>query len=196
MKGAFRMQVLRAINILAEEVGYLVEDLVDTLDAILAAGPHANYKRLEWEISKIRRGRKSSSLSIQRSRYHSLISKLRKEGLIQENSGKCKLTLKGKGALSRLENLFRNKLPQTRYKLAPHPGIIIVAFDIPERERRKRDWLREVLKNLELKMIQKSVWFGKVKIPKELIEDLDNLGLSEFVEIFEVSKTGTLKSLI
>ena len=72
---------------------------------------------------------------------------------------------------------------------------MIVVFDVPEKERRKRDWLRSVLKRLELKMVQKSVWIGKVKIPKELLDDLFNLKLLDYVEIFEVSKSGSLRQL-
>ena len=71
----------------------------------------------------------------------------------------------------------------------------IVVFDIPEKERSKRAWIREVLKNLDLKMIQKSVWVGKVKIPKQFIDDLDKFNMVDFVEIFEISKAGSLKQI-
>ena len=70
--------------------------------------------------------------------------------------------------------------------------LVIVAFDIPERVRRYRDWFRSVLENLGLTMIQKSVWMGKIKIPKALIDDLAELKLIDFVEIFEVGNEGSL----
>ena len=44
-------------------------------------------------------------------------------------------------------------------------------------------------------MIHKSVWIGKEKIPQELIIDLEELKILNFVEIFEVTKQGTLKKV-
>ena len=65
-------------------------------------------------------------------------------------------------------------------------------FDIPEEKRRKRAWLRATLKNLEFKMEQQSVWIGRTKIPKRLVDDLDRFGLLDYVQIFEATKFGTL----
>jgi len=73
---------------------------------------------------------------------------------------------------------------------------IIVVFDIPEIQKRKRNWLRAALKNLDFKMVQKSVWFGRVKIPKEFLDHLCEMKLIDYVEIFEISKTGSLERLV
>ena len=43
-------------------------------------------------------------------------------------------------------------------------------------------------------MVHQSVWVGKTKIPETLILDLENLHILEYVEIFEISKNGTLKN--
>lgn len=75
------------------------------------------------------------------------------------------------------------------------PTFIIVAFDIPEREKRKRNWLRQSLCRMGLSMVQKSVWIGRVKLPEDFIESLRHLKLADCVEIFEITKTGTLKHL-
>jgi hypothetical protein len=45
-------------------------------------------------------------------------------------------------------------------------------------------------------MVQKSVWVGKTKIPQDFLDDLFKLKLVDFVEIFEISRTGSLKHLI
>ena len=63
-------------------------------------------------------------------------------------------------------------------------------------ESKKQDWLREVLKHLGLKMVQRSVWVGHWELPEEFLEDLRNLHIVDCVEIFEVGKSGTLKHLI
>ena len=76
------------------------------------------------------------------------------------------------------------------------PAVIIVSFDVPERERRKRDWLRDALRNLGLRMVHKSVWIGKQKLPREFLADLARLRLTDFIEVFEVGKQGSLRHIV
>ena len=52
------------------------------------------------------------------------------------------------------------------------------------------------LKNIGLRLIQQSVWMGKVKIPKEFLDDIRELHLANFVEIFEITKSGSLNQVI
>ena len=54
---------------------------------------------------------------------------------------------------------------------------------------------RSALTYLEFKMIQRSVWIGKSKIPDQFLKDLRAVGLIETVEIFEVGKSGSLRYL-
>ena len=44
-------------------------------------------------------------------------------------------------------------------------------------------------------MVHKSVWVGNIKLPEQLVLDLDRMNILEFIEIFEVSKTGTLRKI-
>jgi hypothetical protein len=67
-----------------------------------------------------------------------------------------------------------------------------VIFDVPEKESYKRRWLRSVLKNMNFKMLQKSVWVGRTKVPKSLLDDMGALGMLDYVDIFAISKSGTL----
>ncbi|MBI2635441.1 MAG: CRISPR-associated endonuclease Cas2, partial [Parcubacteria group bacterium] len=71
----------------------------------------------------------------------------------------------------------------------------VVIFDIPEKQKHKREWLRGQLQDLGFKMIQKSVWMGKRKFPKEFLEDIRDLKLLAYVEIFSVTKTGSMRPL-
>jgi len=105
------------------------------------------------------------------------------------------LTQKGKIKLSQLKKNSRERLPEIIYQKAKSNKFTIVIFDIPETEKRKRSWLRVALGNLGFKMIQKSVWLGKVKIPKRFLDNLFQFKLVDFVEIFEISKTGSLKQI-
>ena len=73
--------------------------------------------------------------------------------------------------------------------------IKIITFDIPERERWKRAWLREALMFLGFSMLHKSVWVGKNKIPEQFLEDLRDMNLIKYTHILEVSASGTLKEI-
>jgi len=130
--------------------------------------------------------------------FHSLLCRLKKDGLIREaNSGGrvFAITEKGKDKLNNLKLRKQSALPRGIYDLSNSEEIKIVIFDIPEKDRKKRHWLRAVLKRLNFKMIQKSVWLGKVNIPEEFISDLKKLRLLEYVEIFAITKKGSLKRI-
>ena len=61
------------------------------------------------------------------------------------------------------------------YEKFPSKEVVIFSFDIPEKERVKRAWVRGVLKNLGFTMIQQSVWLGKGPLPKQFTERLQLL---------------------
>lgn len=171
---------------------------VDFFGAVLSAGYGAGSGQIEYEYQKRRRisESKKSRVEIQKERKRRLvvfISKMKHDGLI-ENSANNRFTISSKG-INKLSKL-RNNLPARFYKERIIKGSpIIISFDIPEKLRRKRDWLREVIKNLGFKMIHQSVWVGRGKIPVDFIKDLENLKILEFVEIFEIKKTGSLNKI-
>ncbi len=68
----------------------------------------------------------------------------------------------------------------------------VVVFDIPEKEREKRRWLRGELVAMRYQQLQKSVWMGEVPLPEEFIDDLDSLQLRGKVHIFKVESEGTI----
>ena len=118
--------------------------------------------------------------------FSSIISKLKKDGLIESKGSKKRflwsITKKGKKYLER-----KDTLPK-------HDGITrIVIFDIPERERKKRRWLRENLLELEYRQLQKSVWIGDAPLSEKFYKDSDILSLREYVYIFTVLGKGTLE---
>ena len=138
----------------------------------------------------------------QQQRFYSMFHRLKKDGLIEENIKNDKsffqITSKGRQRLKRLKERQADALPGNSYKTCDlkKSKFTIIVFDIPESERKKRAWLRSALKNLNFKMIQQSVWIGKVRIPEEFLSDLRNMHLTEYVEIFEISKTGSLQQII
>lgn len=172
---------------------------VDFVDAVLSSGYGASMSKIDFEYSKIRRKRQSIQihdeiLKERKKRLRVFISKMKRDGLIEESSkNSTKLSISSKG-INKLSQL-KNRLPTRHYKKEAQNNLTIISFDIPERLRRKRDWIREVIRNLGFFMVHQSVWIGKIKIPESFILNLENLNILEYVEIFEINKSGTLKEL-
>ncbi|MEX1014777.1 MAG: hypothetical protein WDZ80_06480 [Candidatus Paceibacterota bacterium] len=178
MKRRQRGVVLKTILNKLEEGS---EKAIDVFIAFLNAGYGISYKKFEYELSKL----KDEKLKKQKKNFISFISRLKKQGLIKEDEDIYKLTTKGRDKLKKM-------LPTLVYKKEESKDLSVVIFDIPEKHRKKRYWLRSVLQNLDFKMKQQSVWVGKSKIPKDFIEDIHNLKLDEYIEIFKVTSHGTL----
>ncbi len=163
------------------------------------SAPHGSSLRgIEYHIAKTR-SKNFFEYPIKKQTLHELLYKLRKDGLVErkKKSGKIVLTIteKGKGALKKLQTRLKFSLPKIVYSKKPDIGVKIVIFDIPESERRKRGWIRSALRHFNFKMLQQSVWIGKLKLPNEFIDDLRKLNLQDCVEIFAVSKAGSLRRI-
>mgnify|MGYP001617546583 CR=1 FL=1 len=146
-------------------------------------------------IPEDRRSTKNALARQEKHRISSLLSKLKKEGLIDGRKGSRTkewfLTERGRKRLEELSSIFL--LPRFRYKKEKDDGLNLVIFDIPETHKRKREWLRGSLIALDFKLLQKSVWMGNNKVTEEFIQDIRTLGLLDFIHIFRVKKTGTLR---
>lgn len=198
-----RGDILRKVLEALAEAAVLSSDL---FVAFMTAGYGASYGKLEHELSKRRTVRDRASFSKEkernmRVRYQKLIYKLKDDGLVEEKEGHrgrfFVLTKRGREKLGFLKNKLAKRLPSTfSYRKETGDRLVIVSFDIPEKEKWKREWIRSVLKNLGFVMVQKSVWLGKAVLPREFLDDLFRLGLVPCVEIFEVSKVGSLKRLV
>lgn len=177
----------------------VIDSNIDFIDAILSSGYGASMGKIEYEYQ--RRRRKSEKIKgeyedykIKRNRLNKFLSKLKNDGLIKEvENGKNKfiLTKDGKNKLKQI----KNKISPDNYEIEKQERSVIISFDIPEPLRKKRYWLREVLRNLNFKMIHQSFWVGNTKIPKQFIVDLAKMNILEHVEIFEISKNGSLNRI-
>lgn len=193
MKGKITLSIL-------EKITEVAGDFSDMFEAYLSAGYGASLRRLEYlqdEASdkRLRRKFKLEAERELRKKCLKTIYKLKQEGFILEKENLFKITAKGKKKRRQLEKYVLGSLPTIQYDKIKSPQIILVAFDVPEEERHKRRWLRDVLKYFDFQMIQQSVWVGFVKIPKEFIEDLSRIDLIDKVEIIGVTRGGTLKKL-
>ncbi len=185
--------MLKALEIL--ETGTLNQ--VDFFEAVLVSGYGASMSKIDYEYRKIRQFAErekylKEDLKRRRRKLQIFMSKMKRDGLIEKvgnNGTEVRISEKGR---QRIRDL-RKRFPGRYYESEKQSRLTIISFDIPEKLRRKRDWLREVIRNLDFSMVHKSVWVGQVKIPQALIEDMDDLKILEYVEIFEISKTGTLR---
>ena len=121
--------------------------------------------------------------------YYSCIKRLEDNGLISRH-GESKdkyieITAHGKEALKKAGT---SKTHISRYYKESSNSYILIVFDIPELTKQKRDWLREVLKQLGFRMIQKSVWIGKTLIPTNLVDDLKDMSILHYINFFKVEK--------
>ncbi len=163
----------------------------DIVTAVLESGYGASYSKLNQTYSKIESRRAISRFGVlERQKFYNLISKLKREELI-EGDRKLKLTKIGKEKLMKLKNKPID-VKTLRYKSENDQTLKVVIFDIPENYRWKRNWLRISLVQLGFKILQKSVWVGKVKIPEEFIKDLRFMKIEKFIHIFSVNKLGSI----
>lgn len=193
--------------IILECIGDVAIDMMDLTAAFLTAGYGASVGKIEREFKERSVERlwwRANKLEEQKQkrRFDKMLYRLKNDDLIEDkvNNGKSyfKLTSKGKERFEILKKRRANALPSNVYSSHSQKSdkFVIVVFDIPERERRKRAWLRSALRNIGFQLVQKSVWMGKVRIPKEFLDDLKELRLVEFVEVFEISKAGSLQQLV
>lgn len=152
MKGDILIKVLQI-------AGEGVVTLSDLFVAFLEAGYGASYGKLEYELRAQRKERaRAGEEQKARERFQKFLYKLKKDNLIaREHRGamsRFSITGKGRSRLAALLKWQKNRLPDATYETKPANVFTIVTFDVPEKERKKRAWLREALRNLGFTRVQ------------------------------------------
>ncbi len=110
------------------------------------------------------------------------IYRLKKKGFIKCENSEFSLTKEGK-------DFYKNKNPLS-YITSPFnknsKNNLIISFDIPERDRKIRRWLRNQLKIFNYKMLQQSLWIGPGPLPKEFLKRLDKLQIRKNIKTFNI----------
>lgn len=118
------------------------------------------------------------------------LQRLQKQGLVFCEKRNWSLTKNG-GKF--LKSFFDLRLKYGKYKLPEKDHVTrIIVFDIPEKEREKRDWLRGELLYHQYEPLQKSVWIGYCPLLPKFIENIDSMNLTEKIHIFSVKDRGTI----
>ncbi|OHA14443.1 MAG: CRISPR-associated endonuclease Cas2 [Candidatus Sungbacteria bacterium RIFCSPLOWO2_12_FULL_41_11] len=133
-----------------------------------------------------------SSYKFSKPTFSAILTQLREEGFVKRKNTRKKsewhITSKG------LKHLQFKKVFNANAIMVKKDGIArIVCFDIPERERKKRRWIREELLSLGYQPLQKSVWLGFSPISEDFFKDLELLSLRSYIHIFSVDKKGTIE---
>ena len=120
--------------------------------------------------------------------FSSLLHRLKKEGLVSKTgkgvNSKWSLTQIGKNKLKYYQNLIEPLKPDGIPRL--------VMYDIPESDRRKRDWIRCELVASGYDQLQKSVWLGYAPLPENFVKSIKDFNLGGRVHIVSINKKGTL----
>lgn len=154
--------------------------------------PHYTKARLALGLLGLASPSYKSPTKTEKHRVSNLLSYLQTQGLVARSGSKKKslweITDHGKKYL--------DKFSTRTQKLPPKDGLTrIVTFDVPEVERKKRDWLRSQLVICDFRPLHRSVWMGERPLPQDLIESIRNLGMLPYIHIIGVSRRGTLTEL-
>ncbi len=69
------------------------------------------------------------------------------------------------------------------------PKNLILMYDIPENQKKERDWFRRHLIRFGYVMIQKSVWVGPSPLPKDFLEYLKEIKIGDKLKTFKLAKS-------
>ena len=170
---------------------HLVEFGTLMVDALLPRHPKARLARMLLGLDAPHRSTFSEK---EKHRFSSMLYYLRRQGFIKRSgprhASSWNITKRGKNYLIKSRVRFFPVLPEK-------DGIWrIVTFDIPEPERKKRNWLRVQLIGCGFEQLQKSVWIGERPLPEEFMEQMRVMHMMRYVHIVGIAKGGTLTEVI
>ena len=125
---------------------------------------------------------------LNRNSLYTILSRMKTNGLLKREDYKWSITSAGRKFLDKsnsgIKKFFRlEKVIDNREK----PKRLIIIFDIPEKKKRYREWLRLELVGFGFTLIQKSVWLGPA-LPKEFVEYLSEIGLLKHIRFFRADE--------
>src|SRR3989344_1449497 len=189
MKGELTFKILETI----ERASFATADIID----VFTSGYAESYRKARRGMLGYRKHRESWVEKLKNNqKFYNLLYKLQKKGLVLKQKRRegtfWIISRKGEERLQKLKERLLKRPPKKNYPSVKSKSFKIVSFDIPEFNRKQRDWLRETLKRLNYQLVQKSVWIGKNELPIEFIEDLRKYNILNNVEIFSINRKGTI----
>ena len=122
-----------------------------------------------------------------------VLHRLQRKGLIEKKNNECKLTLLGLRYFKKIKqnNIEKKKEWDGKWR--------IVMFDVPEKYRKERNWLRFQLFGFEYQQLQKSVFLGKWPLTEDFFSEIVKRKLNNFIRLItigEIDDEKILKSFI
>lgn len=133
-----------------------------------------------------------------RQQFYRTLNHLKRQGLVAKKkgeSGSCwALTQRGEEQNDAYRQSRRDPFSASFASFAEPTGagVTILSYDIPEKERRKRAWVRMCLMGMGCERIQQSVWVARGAIDEDFIHALRERDLLGYIHIFVVTKHGTI----
>ena len=134
-----------------------------------------------------------------RQQFYRTLNHLKHQGLAAKRKVKGEphwtLTSSGKEKVRKYEQMRKDPFSSRTitFSQSRGEGTTIVAFDIPEKERRKRDWIRMCLRGMGFEMLQQSVWVAQGSVDEEFLHALLERKLLGYLHIFAVTKQGIIR---
>lgn len=148
----------------------------------------AGYKRMRQLLFSPTYPRIRKRSEIKQEVLYVTLGKLKRNGLVAKKNNNWMITKKGKEYFQkRIKSLLPLHSPPLEIKKNLKKNVI-VAFDIPEKYRQKRKWLRVELTLLGFASIQKSVWLGPAPLPKDFIVKLNELDILQYLKFFKAEE--------
>lgn len=116
------------------------------------------------------------------------LSRLKKHGFVENKEGTWSITSKGNVFLKNLQPRGLKKHIHYNSPSRHRKKSLIISFDIPEIQRKKRDWLRIELINLGFTQLHRSVWLGPAPLPVDFVGSLKELSLFPHMKFFAARK--------
>ena len=149
--------------------------IADLIFATLASGRSVKiFKNILFERQLIRY--KKESIKVELSRLYS-------REYVNHSASGWFLTQKGKEHFRRTHLL--NYFTSPFSKNEPHG--MIISFDIPEKRRKVRNWLRNQIKIFGYKMLQQSLWIGPGPLPQNFLKRLEDLKIRKHIKTFKIN---------
>lgn len=122
-------------------------------------------------------------------KYQALANKssnLKKLGYVKEVNGMSFISHKGELFL-REKNRDTFKKFNTE-KTDKDPKDLLIIYDIPQNQTSIRNWFRRELISFHFIMIQRSVWVGPSPLPKDFVDYVKELKVSDNFKTFKLAK--------
>mgnify|MGYP003393381075 FL=1 len=128
-----------------------------------------------------------SRKSLNKKSIRTILSRMKNKGLLKNKERQWSITAEGKELLKGRNSDIRRFFPSEKQTVKKAAKNLIIIFDIPEKQKRYREWLRSELILFGFDMVQKSVWLGPA-LSQEFIEYLNEIRLLKHIRFFSAEE--------